>query len=221
MPSSSYKYTANSSYFGNLDIYCTGLVGCKKYNCFLFFPLETHAMPLDAKGILKALLADSIAEKLAATDVRTVISEETLQLIIERKPFIASNSVANLRDTGAILGSTIPAGRVYRCGTLVNVAKDPKTEEWLRANVRHIYDLRAEHDRTPDPVIQGVENVWHPTQDNYPAPDLDKFAYRNGIEAWKTQFLNIALSLRPTFKAVLKQVRHQPQEPMLIHCDGE
>lgn len=162
-------------------------------------------------------------DALAATDVRTVIPPEQFLPVLTSAPFIPSRSMLNLRDAGAVPGSAIPAGRVYRCGTLEYAAKDPEALAWLAGNVRHIYDLRkegAERDGSLDPSVPGVDNVWLPARGEYPTPSLADFAANEGIDAWKAQYLNVALAYSPTFKVVLEHVRDKPREPMLFHCSG-
>lgn len=171
-------------------------------------------MPLDTAAV----------DALAATDVRTVIPPEQFLPVLTSAPFIASRSLLNLRDAGAVPGSAIPAGRAYRCGTLEYAARDPEALAWLAAHVRHVYDLRregAERDGAPDPTIPGVENVWRPARGEYATPTLADFAAAEGVAAWRKQYLNVALAYAPTFAAVLEHVRDRPREPMLFHCSGK
>lgn len=162
-------------------------------------------------------------DALAATPVREVIPAEAFMPIITSTPFIPSRSMLNLRDVGAVPGSAVPAGRAYRCGTLEYAAKDPEALAWLAANVRKVFDLRkagSERDGSLDPVLPGVENVWLPGAGSYPTPNIDDFAKEDGVPAWRTQYLNVALIYRPMFKAVLDHIRDRPREPFLFHCTG-
>ncbi|KAK8145225.1 hypothetical protein G3M48_004765 [Beauveria asiatica] len=162
-------------------------------------------------------------DALAATDVRTVIPPAQLLPVLTAPPFIPSRSLLNLRDAGAVSGSAIPPGRVYRCGTLEYAAGDPEALAWLAAHVRHVYDLRregAERDGAPDPRVPGVVNIWRPARGHYPTPALADFAAAEGIDAWRAQYLDVALAYGPTFRAVLEQVRDKPREPMLFHCSA-
>lgn len=163
-------------------------------------------------------------DALAATPVREVIAPETFMPIITSSPFIPSRSMLNLRDVGAVPGSSVPAGRFYRCGTLEYASKDPEALAWLAANVRKVFDLRksgSERDGSLDPVLPGVENVWLPGAGSYPTPNLEDFAKDGGVPAWKTQYLNVALIYRPMLKAVVEHIRDRPREPILFHCTGE
>ncbi|TQW00685.1 tyrosine phosphatase [Cordyceps javanica] len=162
-------------------------------------------------------------DALAATDVRTVIPPEQFLPVLTAAPFVASRSMLNLRDAGAVPGSAIPPGRVYRCGTLEYAAQDPEALAWLAGHVRRVYDLRregAERDGSPDPAVPGVENVWLPARGSYPTPALADFAAAEGVAAWRTQYLNVALAYGPTFRAVLEHVRDTPREPILFHCSA-
>ena len=160
---------------------------------------------------------------LAATDVRQAIPEETLLPILSQAPFVPSRSLVNMRDAGAVPGSVIPAGRLYRSGTLEMAAKDPEAMAWLAEHVRAIFDLRGdgERDKAPDPAVEGVENVWHPTDGKVPPPDLSKFAVEGGVAAWGNELLQVALCYKPAVKAVLEYVRDNPGKPFLIHCTGK
>jgi hypothetical protein len=163
-------------------------------------------------------------DTLAATPVREVIPPETFLPIITTSPFVASRSMLNLRDVGAVPGSAVPAGRIYRCGTLEYASKDPEALAWLAANVRKVFDLRregSERQGSLDPVLPGVENVWLPGSGSYPTPNIVDFAKDGAVSAWKSQYLNVALIYAPTFKAVLEHIRDRPREPFLFHCTGE
>ncbi|KAI6784435.1 Tyrosine-protein phosphatase-like protein [Emericellopsis cladophorae] len=157
---------------------------------------------------------------LATSDVRNAIPQETLLPLITTSPFIPSKSLFNLRDVGAVPGSAIPAGRVFRTGALAQAAQDPEALTWLQANVKKIFDLRrgSEREAAPDPELQGVENVWYATEGKNPAPDLTAFAAADGAEAWADQLMIVASSYKPVIRELLRHVRDHPQEPFLFHC---
>lgn len=162
-------------------------------------------------------------DALLRTDVRNAIPADALLPILSAPPFIPTRSLINARDVGAVPGSAVPAGRAYRCGALDLAAQDPAALQWLGANVRRIFDLRqpVERARAPDPEIPGVENVWFDGDGAYPTPSLKEFAKGNGSEAWRGQYLNVALTYRPTYRAVLEHIRDRPTEPFLFHCTGK
>ncbi|KAK5987136.1 hypothetical protein PT974_11254 [Cladobotryum mycophilum] len=129
-------------------------------------------------------------DALLRTDVRNPIPLSALLPHLSAPPFIPSRSLINARDVGA----------------------DPDAVAWIGANVKRIFDLRKplERGHAPDPVIPGVEN--------YPTPSLDDFANGDGSEAWKQQYLSVAITYAPTYRAVLEHIRDTPKEPFLFHC---
>lgn len=161
-------------------------------------------------------------DALVKTRVTVPIPPETLFPILSTAPFVPSKSLINARDIGAVPGSNIPAGRIFRCGTLQYASQDPEALAWIGANVRRIFDLRKpdEVERGPDPEIAGVENVWRPAARDYETPSLAEFAKGNGSLAWRAQYLAVAQSYAPTYKAVLEHIRDTPTEPFLFHCTG-
>lgn len=160
---------------------------------------------------------------LAATEARNAIPVDTYLPIVTAPPFVPSRSLFNLRDVGAVADSGVPSGLAFRCGALDHVSKDPDAVEWLSTHVKKIFDLRkqgSERDSAPDPVLDGIENVWLPAKGEYPVPNLDDFAKNDGKDAWKQQYMNVARMYSPTFKAVLEHIRDHPTVPFLFHCTG-
>jgi Tyrosine phosphatase family len=160
---------------------------------------------------------------LVARDVRDEIPKEVLLPLITTSPFIPSKSLFNLRDVGAVPGSAIHAGRIFRTGALAQAAQDPEAIAWLQTNVKKVFDLRRGPERkaAPDPEVEGVENVWFETEGKYPAPDLAAFAVADGSEAWADQLMTAASSYKPVIRAILQHVRDHPHEPFLFHCTGK
>lgn len=157
---------------------------------------------------------------LATTDVRTKIGDKYLVPILSHSPFIRDGCFVNMRDVGAVPGSALPTGRIYRSGTLETV--DPEAVAWLSGHVKKIFDLRggSERAKSPDPEIPGVENVWFETEGQYPTPDVAQFAVDGGKPAWGMQMLSVAMSYKPTIRALLEHVRDNPEEPFMFHCMG-
>lgn len=169
-------------------------------------------------------LSTTELDALVSIEARQTIPAESFIPVLSNPPFVPSRSLFNIRDIGAVPGSAVPAGRMYRCGALDYASKDPEAQAWLAANVRRIFDLRKsgpERDLAPDPVIPGVENVWLPGDGTYPTPDLADFAKNGGRDAWKVQYLNVARIYQPMFRAVLHHIRDRPTEPFLFHCTGK
>lgn len=158
----------------------------------------------------------------AAIDVNDPIPLTTLGPILSAPPFIPTRSLVNIRDLGAVPGSAIPSGRIYRCGTLDNAAQDPEALAWLTSNVKRIFDLRKaserEHYRSPE--LPGVETVWFDLVEKYPSPKLEEFVEGDGSRAWGKHYLITANVHKPIIRAVLEHVRDRPTEPFLFHCTG-
>ncbi|RSM10436.1 hypothetical protein CEP52_003597 [Fusarium oligoseptatum] len=101
-------------------------------------------------------------EDLAATHVRDAIPPEPLAAALSFPPFIPTQSLVNIRDLGAVPGSAIRPGRIFRSGMLDAAAADPEALAWLAANVGTVFDLRSERERAgyPSPEVPGVKNLF-------------------------------------------------------------
>lgn len=168
-------------------------------------------------------LSTAELDAIAATDVRERLAPEVLFPALTSPPFIPTKSLFNLRDVGAVPGSALTETRFYRSGFLEVASKDPEAMAWLASHVRRVFDLRLadERERSPDPVIPGVENVWLDAEEGYNLPPLEEFAVEGGAPAWKKEYMNCALAYRPTIKALLEHIRDRPTEPILFHCTGK
>jgi hypothetical protein len=161
-------------------------------------------------------------DALAAMDVQVAIEPEVLKPVLSAPPFISIPSLINARDIGAVPGSAVPPGRIYRCGVLDIAAKDPEAVAWLAGHVTRIFDIRkaVERETAPDPSIPGVENVWFPTEGQYLEPEVVDFVEGAGSVAWKRQLLSVTDAYKPIFREVLKHIRDRPTEAFLFHCTG-
>ncbi|KAI9167647.1 protein-tyrosine phosphatase, active site protein [Paramyrothecium foliicola] len=161
-------------------------------------------------------------DALLLADIREAIPAAVLQPIISSPPFIQQPALINARDIGAVPGSGVPSGRIYRCAVLDNVAADPGAVAWLAANVTRIFDLRGslERDAAPEPVIPGVESVWLDTEGPYHDAKVAEFIEGDGVPGWRVQFMSIANVYKPIFREVLKHVRDRPNDAFLFHCTG-
>ncbi|KAJ4316643.1 hypothetical protein N0V84_007763 [Fusarium piperis] len=160
-------------------------------------------------------------EALTATHVRDAIPSEALTAALSSPPFIPTRSLVNLRDLGAVPGSAIRPGRIFRSGMLDAAAADPEALAWLANNVSTIFDLRSEGERAtyPSPKVPGVKFVFFERDGLYPgSPDPAEFAVDDGSSAWREQLLAVARAYKPTIRAILEHVRDKPQEPFLFHC---
>ncbi|KAM0236576.1 hypothetical protein ACHAP5_009343 [Fusarium lateritium] len=161
-----------------------------------------------------------ILEALSATDVRYPIPLKALEPALNSKPFIPSKSLINIRDLGAVPGSSIRPGVIFRSGMLDAAAADPNAISWLASNVKTIFDLRSVEERTayPSPEVPGVKFVYHERVATYPQPTPTDFASDDGSTAWREQLMAVMAAYKPSLRAVLQHVRDTPNEPFLFHC---
>ncbi|KAL0942245.1 uncharacterized protein CTRU02_200131 [Colletotrichum truncatum] len=159
-------------------------------------------------------------ESLTETDVRDPIPKESLLPALTSPPFILSASLINVRDLGAVPGSAIRPGLVYRCGTLEVAAQDPHALSWIAANVKHIFDIRSprEREKAPDPDVEGVQNTWFDSTGIDTQPILDEFVEGGGEAGVRKEYLKVLDIYQPSFRAVLEHVRDGPGEGFLFHC---
>ncbi|KAM0429381.1 hypothetical protein ACHAPT_006599 [Fusarium lateritium] len=160
-------------------------------------------------------------EALSAVHVRDAIPPEPLAAALSSPPFVPTRSLVNLRDLGAVPGSGIRPGRIFRSGMLDAAAADPDALNWLARSVGTVFDLRSEHERAayPSPDVPGVQFVFFERDGSYPgSPDPADFAVDDGSSAWREQLLAVARAYKPTIRAILKHVRDKPDEPFLFHC---
>ncbi|KAJ4209638.1 hypothetical protein NW759_013285 [Fusarium solani] len=157
---------------------------------------------------------------LASTDVRDPIPAAALQSALASPPFIPSRSLINIRDLGAVPGSALTPGCIYRCGTLDAAAADCDAQAWLAAHVATIFDLRhaTERDRGPSPEVPGVENVWLEQVGQYTSPSLEEFARGGEDGAWMREYMIVLQVYKPSIRAVLEHIRDRPTAPFLFHC---
>lgn len=157
-------------------------------------------------------------EHLTTTDISLTIPAADLELALASPPFLPP--LLNLRDLGNVPNSAIRPGLLYRSAMLRD---DDATRAWIAKSVRAVFDLRAEREisSSPDPVVDGVLNVWNAPESVPPSIVLEKFDAGDGSAEWRAQYLVVADVYRPTIKAVLAHVRDRPDEPILFHCTGE
>lgn len=157
---------------------------------------------------------------LLTTDIRTQIPESTVARITSVAPWSTVPGVFNIRD----LAPNVRPGFIYRSGVLASISDEGKSALARTLNVTTIYDLRRpnEREKSPSPVIDGVDTVWLPYARN-PAPvDLKQFAVGdNGVSGYVRMYLDTLDNLVPMFKKVLEHIRDSPEKPLLFHCTGE
>jgi hypothetical protein len=160
---------------------------------------------------------------LVATDILDPLPKDSLLSALASPPFVPTKTLFNIRDAGAVEGSGLPTGRIFRCGILEFASKDQEALTWLSEHVTHIFDLRRAEERlkSPDPEVPGVKNIWHETEGVYGMPlDLEVYAQDDGSTGWSQHYMTIAATHAPIIRAVLEHVRDRPTEGFLFHCTG-
>lgn len=78
---------------------------------------------------------------------------------------------------------------IFRSGTLSSILPSSLTG----LNVGMILDLRSrrEIDAQPDPIIEGIENVWVGASQKPKEIDLVTFAEGGGVEAYADMYMEI------------------------------
>ncbi|KXH66556.1 hypothetical protein CSAL01_13561, partial [Colletotrichum salicis] len=113
-------------------------------------------------------------------------------------PFIPVPELINIRDLGAVPGSGVRPGLVYRCGMLEVATQNPQALDWPATNVKHIFDSAGVHS----------------------PPDLDDFVEAGGEVGLRKAYLKVLNLYGPIYRAILEHVRDKPEEPFLFHCTG-
>ncbi|EJT49088.1 hypothetical protein A1Q2_07813 [Trichosporon asahii var. asahii CBS 8904] len=167
-------------------------------------------------------LSPEALNELARRDVATPITGDELQTALASPPFV-DGGLINLRDLGLVPNCPIPAGKFFRCGQIV---ESDQANQWIRDHVKVIVDLRkaGERKRSPDPEIEGVDNIWYdPEQDGWKAQKLliEDFERENGSAiGWAEQYVLVLRYYHRTFRAALEHIRDHPEDPMLFHCSA-
>ncbi|KAG7284912.1 hypothetical protein NEMBOFW57_009527 [Staphylotrichum longicolle] len=100
---------------------------------------------------------------LAQTDVyQQPVPPSSLLAALSQPPFVHVPGTFNTRDLGLLTGSPIRPGLIYRSGGfLAGLSVSGKAALANTLRIKKIFDLRSvkEHERQPDPEIDGVERV--------------------------------------------------------------
>lgn len=169
-----------------------------------------------------AQLDPQALDELARRDVSKPIVGDELRAALASPPFVDAG-LLNLRDLGLVPNCPIPTGKYFRCGQIV---ESEEANQWIRDNIKVIVDLRkaGERRRSPDPEIEGVENIWYdPEQDGWKAQKLliEDFEKDNGSAiGWAEQYVLVLRYYYRTFRAALEHIRDRPEDPMLFHCSA-
>jgi hypothetical protein len=162
---------------------------------------------------------------LSQTEVFTPIPASTLHSVLSNPPFVPVPDTFNVRDLGLIPGSPIRPGLVYRSGGFLR-GLSPEGAAAISGTlgVKKMYDLRSvrEHERQPDPEIQGVEGVWVKPGEEDAVVGLADFVEGEGEKGYVLMYLDVLKVYRGAIRAVLEGVRDgRGEEGILFHCTGE
>ncbi|BEI96369.1 hypothetical protein CcaverHIS631_0113180 [Cutaneotrichosporon cavernicola] len=162
------------------------------------------------------LLTRAQIEALTDTNIHDTIPSAELAAALASTPFIQAG-LLNLRDLGQVPSSAIRPGLIYRSGKLQD---DAPTHTWISEHVKSVFDLRGEAEvrHSPDPVVDGVANVWFPPERKPDRLDPTRFIEGDGSKEWARQYLAVLELYRPGIRAVLEHVRDKPGQPLLFHC---
>ncbi|KAF1970475.1 hypothetical protein BU23DRAFT_537858 [Bimuria novae-zelandiae CBS 107.79] len=156
---------------------------------------------------------------LTDTDINTPIDPTTLTQALHSPPFIPIPGIINLRDLGLFPSSPIAPGLIYRSGALHNLPASSLQALQADRGIKLILDLRSarERDRSPDPVIEGVQNIWLESSRAPQDVDLSRFVAQGGRERFKEMYLDVLEAYEGSVRAVLEWVRGG-KGAVLVHC---
>ncbi|KAK4156271.1 hypothetical protein C8A00DRAFT_41234 [Chaetomidium leptoderma] len=164
--------------------------------------------------------ADLLA--LAQTDVSAPLPPASLAGVFSRPPFVLVPDTFNTRDLGLLPGSPVRPGLLYRSGGFLGgVSAEGKAALADGLGVKTMVDLRSvrEHERQPDPVVEGVEGVWVQPDDEDAGVKLERFVEGDGEQGYVEMYLDVLKVYRGGFRAVLERVRDgRGEETVLFHC---
>ncbi|KAJ9141679.1 Tyrosine-protein phosphatase [Pleurostoma richardsiae] len=158
---------------------------------------------------------------LAEADVRNPLPQSDLLAALTSPPFLAVPGTFNTRDPALVPGaSRLRPGLALRSGSLERLAPEGGAVLAGQLGVRRVFDLRtpAERARGPDPAVEGVENVWAPTEEGDATVRLERFVEGQGEEGYRDMYLDVLKMYTEAFRGVLEHVRDREGEPFLFHC---
>jgi hypothetical protein len=158
---------------------------------------------------------------LIQTDINTSIDPNLLRRALTTPPFISIPDIINFRDLGTLPSSPIRRNLLYRSGTLHNLSTSSFTKLKDDLGVKMILDLRSarEIERSPDPIIEGVQNM-HLNSLKVPSPlKMDRFVENGGVNGYVEMYGEVLEIYGPSIRAALEWVRDEGT-PVLFHCTG-
>lgn len=156
-------------------------------------------------------------------DIRTPIPEPLVDKIKSLPPFIPIPGVSNFRDLSHD-GNNLRPGYVYRSGNLSDISDSGKTTIAVELGISTIFDLRNESEREKAPAssIPGVDTIWVPYGAQPATLNLRDFAGDDqGALGYVKMYSGILEAAAPSFTAVFKHIRDNPDDPFIFHCSGK
>jgi len=162
-------------------------------------------------------LSSSDLDVLLETDMNVPLDPSVVQTILSHPPFITLPGALNIRDLGLLPNSPIAPGLIYRSGAIHAVSPTALSN----LGIKMILDLRSEREvkAHPDPVVDGVQNVWMPGRKAPRAIDLGRFVEERGVRAYTEMYLEILEIYAPSVLAAMEGIR-EGKGPVLFHCTG-
>jgi hypothetical protein len=131
--------------------------------------------------------------------------------------------------------SSIREKYIYRSGALSHLR--PEGMEAIKElGIKDIYDLRSEKERDsePDPNIDGVEAHWYPNTKHNITIIPDTEIQADGTvkvssmspgrveltNQFEDNYLELLMSHKDVYRAILLHIRDHPNRPFLYHCLG-
>ncbi|KAL2133740.1 hypothetical protein VTI74DRAFT_1820 [Chaetomium olivicolor] len=168
----------------------------------------------------------SLLLTLAQTAVLAQLPPSSLSTALSQPPFVALPDTFNTRDLGLVPNSPIRPRLIYRSGGFfAGLSPEGKDALVNQLGVTKIFDLRSarEHDRRPDPEVDGVEVVWvRPEEkegEEQQEVGFEEFVEGQGERGYVRLYLDVLRSYKPGIRRVLEFVRDATgNEAGLIHC---
>lgn len=173
------------------------------------------------------------------TSIGIRIPEATVTEYLKSPPFIPIANALNLRT---ITSSTLAPGLIFRSGSLAHIPVATLKLLKERYSITTIVDLRSseEKEKSPDPEVEGIENVWIPStidlasqarRDGGEENKLDAssqhlrlsasdFAENDGVDGYVRMYGHVLKTHQDVYRAVFEKLRDGDGR-ILFHCTGK
>ena len=160
-------------------------------------------------------------DELIHANINTAIPKPLLAQALAEPPFVPIPGVINIRDLGASPNSPIRRNMLYRSGTLHNLSASSVATLKDQLDIKMILDLRSESEvaRSPDPVIEGVKNMYFESLSVPRAVSIERFVEEGGKMGYVEIYEEVLEIHKPSIQAALEWVRDEGT-PILFHCTG-